>query len=875
MMATRFFALLLVLFGAVFSSRANLSRPSPSVPISNITLKRFDVTFLATNVSGATGYEYQYDTSSAFNSPMVTSVFSSGNSSSRSATSGTLRKGQTYFWRTRCFNSTDTSGWSSAFNFTVLESCELNFPQNNVEGPLTSLRVISLTSDEPVTYIFEMDTVNTMNSSSFVRRTSNDRALIDSNYFTYGKTIYWRATAVNKFGDTLDWSPIWKYTIKTVPEIFKVGKSSDPQTVVQWPDMGLAEVELQLDTQRNFSSTESKSKILDRYSRRDTLRNLYFGEWYYWRIRGVFGNQKSDWSVVDSFFVSEDFTFVFPQNNGSLQSLVVQFRWDNRSGMRYQFQLSENTDFAVILKDSTLAEDRMTLPDTLYLNRPYFWRVRGMHDTDTSKWSEFQFRTFTGQLRIDPPSPRNNTTDHNIHVNIRFIQASWATAYLLQIDTGKQFNIALSDEAIVVDTFENVSGIWNSTFVDLKYDQDYVYRVFAIRYSDTSESTIPVTFRTKSGPLPHFPPDNFIGIGTQTNALIVGVDGSDSVHWELDTSMAFNSPLKQFGSALHEPDDFQPQYIQVELPGELNFETRYYWRTRCVTDRDSSQWSISRSFTTTQRPWLSSPANDAQNVVINPKLDWGIQGSDDDYTYEYQIAKDSNLSTAGIQTLSKGDPSEKVVNLDYGSTYYWRARAFHTRDTSSWSLIHRFSTVAAPQLSKPQLSRPFNGASNIPLAGVNLVWFGVNTAQSYDIQVSTNSNFTNLVATGNPTSTAVAFTNLNQGTRYYWRVRARRPDLVGPWSDSWFFESVRTNSLETRQQEPINVYPNPASSVIQIVGLSGEAEIQIYDLLARRVLTLQKILPGNLDISQLNTGTYIIHIHHQHQLYTQRLNIAH
>ncbi|MFM9027783.1 MAG: T9SS type A sorting domain-containing protein [Bacteroidota bacterium] len=66
-------------------------------------------------LSGATYYEYQYDSDPQFTMPFSGNIFATV---SQAGLSGLLT-GSTYHWRVRAFHAVDTSGWSAIWNFTV------------------------------------------------------------------------------------------------------------------------------------------------------------------------------------------------------------------------------------------------------------------------------------------------------------------------------------------------------------------------------------------------------------------------------------------------------------------------------------------------------------------------------------------------------------------------------------------------------------------------------------------------------------------------------------------------------------------------------------------------------------------------------------
>lgn len=107
-----------------------------SSPLNGATISTSTVVLSWNSVSGATGYEVVYDTSSNFTNPIGWTV------SGTSKTTGTLADGKTYYWRVRAFVNSQYFPWSSVWNFTksgtastqnvtlVLYICE-----NSTSGP--------------------------------------------------------------------------------------------------------------------------------------------------------------------------------------------------------------------------------------------------------------------------------------------------------------------------------------------------------------------------------------------------------------------------------------------------------------------------------------------------------------------------------------------------------------------------------------------------------------------------------------------------------------------------------------------------------------------------------------------------------------------
>ncbi len=119
-----------------------------------------------------------------------------------------------------------------------------------------------------------------------------------------------------------------------------------------------------------------------------------------------------------------------------------------------------------------------------------------------------------------------------------------------------------------------------------------------------------------------------------------------------------------------------------------------------------------------------------------------------------------------------------------------------------------------PLLDKPTPSSPFNGRINTPVSTV-FTWQQPAPMLVYDVQVARDSNFTTIVAeqTNLRSLSFTPTTDLQNSTRYYWRVRARNMIAVSEWSQTYTFETIRTNPYMTSSPE-----------LVQISGIVGQTQ---------------------------------------------------
>ncbi|MCU0443251.1 MAG: T9SS type A sorting domain-containing protein [Bacteroidia bacterium] len=867
----------------LITAKAAITVPAQFIPADNSTFTTFRNSLAARTVANATGYQFQLDTISTFQSGARTQYNTIPTSPPQIQTTITvstmqLRIGKQYFWRVRAYAPGDTSAWSSTWKFNNVQGqLNLNGPSNNTTGPIRTLNCINMSIDSAGSYLFEVDTNASFSSPLRVFRSLSSNAFQDSTLFDFNRTIYWRATCTNGLGDTLLWSPTWKYTTHALPTISGldgVVTMVDPVASASWTNAGISSVEVQFDTLNTFNSAELITRIALPPTTIETFTNLVFGKRYYYRIRGVYAGKVSAWSNLRAIQVYNNGNFTSPSFDGQTINLIqnINFSWRQMQGTVVRFVLYADSSLSIILKDTVTNLATYRYIPTLSLNKWYQAHITYFHDADTATTLVRHFKIYDGAISLS--SPTNNATNQIVRPRLTFQAPSFFTQFVLEIDSGTAFATSPSSHFQRHISFDTSFGTTLfKTINPLHYNQRYVWRVYAIRDADTGAATTRV-FTTAAQPTNYFPPTNFIGLGTSSNGLVTTIDSSVLVQWELDTASDFSSPIKLSGTNPSMPDEFDPKYVLVSLSDTMLFHTKYYWRTRCINQVDTSDWSFVFNFTTTTDVQLQTPANGAVNIPIRVPLDWSIQGSNLSQRFQYQIGTDSTFATSPIITLGIDEFSEDTFNATHSTTYYWRARAFNAMDTSKWSVRYSFTTVAAPVVGSVTLSSPANNATILP-GLISFSWIGAVNANAYDVQVSTNQDFSTLVASGAPTTTGVQWQNAQPRTKYYWRVRGVNAFGTGPWATRTFTTSTPVTVTEIEQAAGINLFPNPTNQYMYIE-FAVPSKATVYNALGQ--LVWQSNHPVQKEI--LNTidwpsGIYTLVVQNQTQRTTQSFVVFH
>jgi GH18 family chitinase/regulation of enolase protein 1 (concanavalin A-like superfamily) len=90
-------------------------------------------------------------------------------------------------------------------------------------------------------------------------------------------------------------------------------------------------------------------------------------------------------------------------------------------------------------------------------------------------------------------------------------------------------------------------------------------------------------------------------------------------------------------------------------------------------------------------PILSSPANGATGVAINPTVSWNA--SSGATSYGLQVSTSSTFSTTTVNRTGITTTSAAISGLGNNTTYYWRVNATSAGGTSTWSSTRSFTTV--------------------------------------------------------------------------------------------------------------------------------------------------------------------------------------
>ena len=216
---------------------------------------------------------------------------------------------------------------------------------------------------------------------------------------------------------------------------------------------------------------------------------------------------------------------------------------------------------------------------------------------------------------------------------------------------------------------------------------------------------------------------------------------------------------------------------------------RLYWRVRANLSRKTGRWSVS-SIAQQQRPG-PIPVSPAPDAVLSqpeapPVLTWQPIGGAEQYIVEIDGAERDWVDTELITTRT----TSTVVNEPQpNGVYWWRVRAVLDRDILTRPSQERRYTIGP-------LGRVRLHPTPSPMEEVVLSWDRVPGAADYEIRVSTDNDFNNIVYRAHVAGTHYSPPKTYDNASYWWQVRARNalgqseewptyPDRTGEFRRAW------------------------------------------------------------------------------------------
>lgn len=323
---------------------------------------------------------------------------------------------------------------------------------------------------------------------------------------------------------------------------------------------------------------------------------------------------------------------------------------------------------------------------------------------------------------------------------------------------------------------------------------------------------------------------------TRTTGLNYPPVGVPKLEWEPV------SGAQKYGVEVSTSAGFAKTVVNIEsygttyTPTKALADSEYFWRVRAYDGKNWGDYSEVRSFI---KNWndsgtyvveLVSPPEGAQRAAFTQD-DFIWQPLPGAARYQFQIATDPTFSNVVYveQTVkSQHTPTKRLPN----NLYYWRVTPVDNQGNfGAPSAVRSFSFTWG---NTPLLLSP---ANDIDLSFVpRLMWTAVGAAQLYELQISTQADFSskNSYQTAHTDYTLVD--TLSNDQDYYWRVKAIDSAKVSsPWSEvrrfraKWNFQTQLLAPVQNtiKQSNPFFAWtPIPGAERYQIRVAANTAFVQ-------------------------------------------------
>lgn len=411
--------------------------PVPSYPTGGTTVYTLSPSLYWYLPVASYGYtfdvRYKETSSGTWNGP-----FSAG-SSLNYALSG-LSAGTSYDWQVRSLNGVDTSDWSATQVF-VTSSISSGVPVTpSITYPTNEVTVYSLVPTiywslgaSTIGLTFDLELYTDTTASAVVSATGITDLFYQVPTLTPGTTYFARVRSDNgstqsawsdfeaftTFGVTGTLVPVLSYPISGAVIYTNTA-------TLYWYVVGSSDTisyELQLKAGDTLFTT-SISVDSNSY----TTGTLLAGTTYYWRVRSFNGSAYSDYTDIDSFYVTGNAGTLVPNLTwpvgGAITSTSTDLYWyvnGYAPTMTYSVEYASESDFSnavTVTTSSTTTSLTGLVPGVLY-----YWRVRTYNGSTYSAYSATE--TFVTSAGSAPVRPIGGSPIDNVTLNTNNVDLSW------------------------------------------------------------------------------------------------------------------------------------------------------------------------------------------------------------------------------------------------------------------------------------------------------------------------------------------------------------------------------------------------------------------------------------------------------------------
>ena len=204
-----------------------------------------------------------------------------------------------------------------------------------------------------------------------------------------------------------------------------------------------------------------------------------------------------------------------------------------------------------------------------------FYRMRAMHETDTSLWSATRYMITYATVELK--SPDNDLSDADLAQLFKWKEYDGASQYFFEIADNENFD----------NSFSFASDSNSINFSTFYFDQAWWWHVRAAHQFDVSDWSETWKFSTVNQVTLESPEDNAEDVTFCPLYTWMEIGGVAAYQIWIDTTSDFQNAHKE---------TVKTPFFQCNTP--LERQQRYYWKVRAISTLDSSAFSPTWSFMT-------------------------------------------------------------------------------------------------------------------------------------------------------------------------------------------------------------------------------------------------------------------------------------
>jgi hypothetical protein len=644
----------------------------------------------------------------------------------------------------------------------------------------------------------------------------------DPGTMSYNTKYYWRIIAWDNHGESSVGS-VWDFTTGDVP--------NDPPNVPSDPNPSTHSTSIDLNADLSwtggdpdagdtvtydiyFGTTSSPPKVVSNQSGTNyDPGTMNYNTKYYWKIIAWDNHGESTNGPIWDFTTGDEpneppNTPSNPNPSNYLTNVDIDadLSWvggDPDPGDIVTYDIYFGTASDPPLKKSGHTSTSYD-PGLMNYNTKYYWKITAWDNHGDSTTGPIWDFTTENSAPNTPfnPTPPNGSTSININQDLYWDCTDPdgdPLTYDVYFGTTNPPNTKVSSNQIV--------SIYDPG--TMNYDTKYYWKITA--WDNHGESTNGPIWDFTTGSEPNDPPNvpsnpnpanHSAGVDLNADLSWTGgdPDPEDTVTYDIYFGTSSSPLLVISGQAGTSYD-----------PGQMNYNTKYYWKITAWDNHGASTSGPIWDFTTKvnnppNTPSNPIPSNHLTSVDIDADLNWigGDPDSGDTVTYDiYFGSASSPPKVVSNQSGTSYDPD----TMNYNTKYYWKIVAWDNHEASKTGPIWDFTTGGDEPNDPPNVPsnpNPANHSAGVDL-NADLSWISGDPDSgdtvTYDIYFGTSSNPP--LYKSNHDSDSYDPGVMISNTTYYWRIVSKDNHGASKTGPIWDFTTVFFNQPPNTPSNPI------------------------------------------------------------------------